>query len=63
MQTHKNPDLRASSVVKETDVKKPKAGTPAKPTGAANVQRPPKCELVNNKWIVVRQLVIKHSSN
>ncbi|XP_019855212.1 PREDICTED: adenylyl cyclase-associated protein 1-like [Amphimedon queenslandica] len=55
MQTHKNPELRASSVVKDTDIKKPKAGSAAKPTPAANVQRPPKCELVNNKWIVEYQ--------
>ena len=61
MQTHKNPELRASSVVKDSETKKPKTGSTAKPTAAANVQRPPKCELVNNKWIVVRILVVEHS--
>lgn len=51
MQTHKNPDLRASSVVKDGDIKKPKTTKPAATVAA--VKKPPRCELANNKWSVV----------
>lgn len=50
MKTHKNPELRASSVVKATSKpaakSAPKAATPA-------VKKPPVCELQNKKWVVV----------
>lgn len=52
MKTHKNPELRASSVVKAGDVKKPKAAAAPKTTVAA-VKKPPVCELRGQKWIVV----------
>lgn len=52
MQTHKNPELRSSSVVKDSE-KKPKSGTPVTTSTAHKIQKPPKCELVNNKWIIV----------
>lgn len=53
MKTHKNPELRASSVVKATDVKP----APAKKFGsaAAPVTKPPVCELQGKKWIVEYQ--------
>ena len=55
MQTHKNPELRASSVVKDSDVKKPKAGTSAPAAAATKVHHPPKCALASGKWSVVRE--------
>lgn len=52
MKTYKNPELRASSVVKADDIKKPKAASAPKTTTA--VKKPPVCELKGQKWIVVR---------
>lgn len=53
MMTHKNPELRASSVVKDTDIKKAPASSAPPKYGGAPVKKAPKCELANNKWIVV----------
>ena len=55
MQTHKNPELRASSVVKATDVKKGTSSAP-KYGSAAQTKKPPVCELQGKKWIVVCSL-------
>ena len=44
--THKNPELRASSVVKESEISSKKPDVPLKTTA------PPKLELQGNKWIV-----------
>ena len=53
MKTHKNPELRASSVVKTSDVK-PAASTKAAPKyGAAVAKKKPVCELQGKKWVVV----------
>ena len=52
MKTHKNPELRGSSVVKGGAVKS-KAAAPSKPTAPA-AKKPPVCELQGQKWIVVR---------
>ena len=51
MKTHKNPELRASSVVKASEAK----AAPVKKFGApsAPVVKPPVCELQGKKWIVV----------
>lgn len=53
MKTHKNPELRASSVVKASSKpatsSAPKAATPA-------VKKPPVCELQGKKWVVVSVL-------
>ena len=52
MKTYKNPELRASSVVKADDIKKGKAK--ATPKAAAPVaKKPPVFELKGQKWIVV----------
>ena len=49
--THKNPALRAQGpVVSEKPTLAPK---PASPKAAAKVAKPPKCELVAKKWVVV----------
>eukprot|EP00116_Pleurobrachia_bachei_P007989 sb/3468251/ len=48
--THKNPELRGSSVVKASDVNKNKK-SPAPAAKAAAVQRPPKFQLEGKKWI------------
>ena len=53
MKTHKNPALRGSSVVKVGDVKPAAKATP-KYGAAAATKKPPKLELQNKKWIVVR---------
>ena len=52
MKTHKNPELRASSVVKASDVK-PTATS--KPTfgGATAAKKKPVFELQMRKWVVV----------
>ena len=54
MKTHKNPELRQSSVVKASDVK-PKATSSGPKFGAAaaTAAKPPKLEFQSNKWIVV----------
>ena len=53
MKTHKNPELRQSSVVKSSDLK-PKATSSGPKFGAAATgKKPPKMELQGNKWIVV----------
>ena len=51
--THKNPELRGSSVVKASDTA-PKAATAPKATAA--VKKPPKFERRGNKWEVVSVL-------
>ena len=53
MKTHKNPELRASSVVKATDIK-PKTSTTTK--AAVQTKKPPVMELRGQKWMVVRLL-------
>lgn len=55
MKTHKNPELRASSVVKDSDVKKSTAAKPAPKFGAAAVKKDPVCELQGKKWVVVSE--------
>lgn len=52
MKTHKNPELRGSSVVKGSDIK-PKTTT-TKPTGPVT-KKPPVCELRGQKWTVENQ--------
>ncbi|KAL5248489.1 hypothetical protein ACHWQZ_G017623 [Mnemiopsis leidyi] len=48
--THKNPELRGSSVVKEADLNKnKKVAAPAK-KAAAPAKQPPKLQLVGKKW-------------
>ena len=53
MKTHKNPELRASSVVKASSKpatsSAPNAATPA-------MKKPPVCELQGKKWVVVSVL-------
>lgn len=55
MKTHKNPELRASSVVKASD--KPAAKAAPKAASAPAVKKPPVCALQGKKWIVVSQLM------
>ena len=50
--THKNPELRGSSVVKESDLNKNKK-SPAPVAKAAAVQKPPKLQLDGKKWLCV----------
>ncbi len=52
--THKNPALRASSVVKEGAIKK--APIASKGPSAAAVQKPPVCALQGKKWVVEYQV-------
>lgn len=52
MKTHKNPELRASSIVKASDKQAAKI-TPKAATAAAAVKKPPVCELQGKKWVVV----------
>ena len=52
MKTYKNPELRASSVVKASDTAKKPTATPK--SAAPAVKKPPVCELQGQKWIVVR---------
>ncbi|KAJ3383820.1 hypothetical protein HDU84_003388 [Entophlyctis sp. JEL0112] len=52
--THKNPDLRASSVVSATE--KPATATVKSSVVAPVVKAPPKCALEGNKWIVENYL-------
>lgn len=52
MKTHKNPELRSSSVVKSSDIKSKTTAAP-KFGGAVNTKKPPKCALEGNKWVVV----------
>jgi adenylyl cyclase-associated protein len=54
MQTHKNPELRASSVVKSTDIKKPASTTP-KAAALAPAKKPPRCEAAEGKWFIEYQ--------
>lgn len=52
--THKNPELRASSVVKASDVKStPVVATSAPKLGAAARKQDPVLELQGKKWVVV----------
>lgn len=48
--THKNPELRASSLVKEGDIKKKSSAAP-KAVGST-VKKPPVYELQGKKWVV-----------
>ena len=57
MKTYKNPELRASSVVKAEDLAKKTAAAPKKAAAPA-VKKPPVCELQGQKWIVVRPCVL-----
>ncbi len=52
MKTYKNPELRASSVVKADDIKKGGAKTTPK-AAAPQAKKPPVCALQGQKWIVV----------
>ena len=54
MKTHKNPELRGSSIVKGSDIK-PKTTT-TKPTGPVT-KKPPVCELRGQKWTVVSNYI------
>ena len=54
MKTHKNPALRGSSVVKAS-VKSSSTTTTPKYGAAVAAKKPPKLELQNKKWIVVRK--------
>ena len=56
MKTHKNPELRASSVVKASDKSAAKAAPKA--ASAPAVKKPPVCALQGKKWIVVSQLMV-----
>ena len=57
MKTHKNPELRASSVVKASE--KPAAKAAPKAASAPAAKKPPVCALQGKKWIVVsRQLLM-----
>jgi adenylyl cyclase-associated protein len=47
--THKNPELRTTSVVKAED--KPVSASPAR--GKVAARGVPKCALEGNKWVVV----------
>jgi adenylyl cyclase-associated protein len=51
--THKNPELRGTSVV-PAEVSAPKKATPFAAT--AKVVKPPKCELQGNKWVIENQV-------
>ena len=51
MKTHKNPELRASSVVKASD--KPAAKAPPKAAVVAAIKKSPVCALQGKKWVVV----------
>ena len=51
MKTHKNPELRASSVVKASS--KPAAKATPKAAATTAVKKPPVCQLQGKKWIVV----------
>ena len=53
MKTHKNPELRASSVVKASD--KPASKAAPKATTAPVAKKPPVCALQGKKWVVVSQ--------
>ena len=53
MKTHKNPELRQSSVVKSSDMKPKPTSSGPKFGGAVVAKKPSKTEFQNNKWIVV----------
>ena len=55
MKTYKNPALRGSSVVKAGDIKSSSTTTTPKYGAAVAAKKPPKLELQNKKWIVVRK--------
>ena len=50
--THKNPELRGSSVVKEADLQKKKAAAAPKKAAVA-AKKPPKMQLDGKKWDIV----------
>jgi len=52
MKTHKNPELRASSMVKASSDKPTKAA-PKYGTAASTVKKSPVLELQNKRWVVV----------
>ena len=51
MKTHKNPELRTSSVVKASE--KPAAKAAPKAASAPATKKPPLCQLQGKKWVVV----------
>lgn len=57
MKTHKNPELRASSVVKSSDKPTPSAA-PSKKAAAPAIKKKPVCELQGQKWNVVSQSTV-----
>ena len=58
--THKNPELRGSSVVKDADVNKnKKAAAPAK-KAAAPATKPPKLQLDGKKWSCVSLCALRY---
>ena len=56
MKTHKNPELRASSVVK-ADAVKPTAKAPPKYGSSTSTKKPPVLALQGKKWVVVSVLL------
>ena len=52
MKTHKNPELRQSSVVKSLDVKAKPMSSHSKLRTATLAKKPPKIAFQNNKWMV-----------
>ena len=57
MKTHKNPELRASSVVKASEDKPAKA-PPKYGSSASTVKKTPVLGLQNKKWVVVSVLCV-----
>lgn len=60
--THKNPALRAGSVVSDTDASvrgKSAPGKKPKPE-SMRVKKPPKKEFAGNKWTIVRTALLAH---
>lgn len=56
MKTHKNPELRASSVVKADSIK-PTAKAPPKYGSSTATKKPPVLALQGKKWVVVSVLL------
>lgn len=54
MKTHKNPELRGSSIVKVDDIKKTESKAPPKYGSAVGAaKKPPVLALQGKKWVVV----------
>ncbi len=54
MKTHKNPELRSSSVVKAGSTKQAAStSTPKYGSGATSAKKPPVLALQGKKWVVV----------